>query len=362
MFCECDPAASAVLRKRFPDVLIHPDVRELECLPGDIDLVTAGFPCQDLSQAGRANGINGAKSRLVSHLFRILAESDVNSVLIENVPFMLHLEKGQGMRFLTSKLESLDYQWAYRVLDARAFGVPQRRNRVFLLASRDFDPGSVLLDPGVAPEESGTSSQCPYGFYWTEGNRGLGWAVDAVPPIKGGSGRSIPSAPAIWFTDGRIATPDIRDAERLQGFPAGWTQPAEAVTSPRQRWRLVGNAVCVAVSEWIGKRLCDVTSRDGFIGRELEDEAPWPSAAFGGPGKSRTGVVTTPWPCRRSCSGLQEFLRFPTRPLSHRAVTGFRSRLAASKLRYPPDFMTALMQHEARCLDEMRGAELEVRA
>src|SRR5207249_4279742 len=91
----------------------------------------------------------------------------------------------------------------------------------------------------------------------TEGTKGLGWGIDVVPTLKGGSTLGIPSPPAILMPDGRIVTPDIRDAERLQGFTADWTSCA--VDNPEKRngprWKLVGNAVSVPVAEWLGRRL-----------------------------------------------------------------------------------------------------------
>ena len=95
------------------------------------------------------------------------------------------------------------------------------------------------------------------GFYWTEGIRGLGWAVDAVPTLKGGSTIGIPSPPAMVFPLGLVGKPDVRDAERMQGFVADWTQPAESVVRAGHRWHLVGNAVTVDVATWIGERLAD---------------------------------------------------------------------------------------------------------
>ena len=93
------------------------------------------------------------------------------------------------------------------------------------------------------------------GFYWTEGIRGLGWAFDAIPTLKGGSTVGIPSPPAIILPDGIIVKLNIQDAERIQGFEAGWTQPAELVARPGMRWKLVGNAVTVGAAEWIGRRI-----------------------------------------------------------------------------------------------------------
>ncbi len=259
LLCELDPGAHAVLAARFPEAKLTRDVREITSI-GSVDLLAAGFPCQDLSQAGRTAGIGGRNSGLVGHVFRLLdaAKRKPRWLMLENVSFMLQLEKGRGMRHLVGELESRGFNWAYRVVDTLAFGLPQRRQRVILLASRTDDPRAVLFaddeEPVVTPFKPGL--WC--GFYWTEGLRGLGWAVDAVPTLKGGSTVGIPSPPAIWDSrDGSITTPDIRDAERLQGFDADWTLPALAVEGVRRghRWKLVGNAVSVPVARWVGQRL-----------------------------------------------------------------------------------------------------------
>src|SRR5262245_42391858 len=62
LFCENDPTANAVLRSKFPEVAVHTDIRSLRVLPPSATLVSAGFPCQDLSQAGQTAGISGAQS------------------------------------------------------------------------------------------------------------------------------------------------------------------------------------------------------------------------------------------------------------------------------------------------------------
>src|SRR5262249_20157701 len=152
-------------------------------------LVAAGFPCQDLSQAGKTTGIAGARSGLVGEVLRLLEAHRTPWVLLENVPFMLQLARGEAMNVITSALESLGYYWAYRVIDARAFGLPQRRRRVYLVASNVADPRTVLFadDAGHIEEPKLNGHAVACGFYWTEGIRGLGWAVDAVPTLKGGS-------------------------------------------------------------------------------------------------------------------------------------------------------------------------------
>ena len=227
------------------------DVTTLRTL-NDVDLVAAGFPCQDLSQAGGKRGIAGAQSGLVKHLFRLLRASARRGnaprwVLIENVSYMLSLDRGRAMAQLTEALEELGYFWAYRVVDVRGLGLPQRRQRVVLLASLRDDPRDILFaDEAEGPEEldviGPVAEEKVYGFYWTEGRRGLGWAEEAVPTIKGGSRLGIPSPPAVWVPrNDFVGTPTLEDAERLQGFAAGWTEPANELggRAEGRRWTLV---------------------------------------------------------------------------------------------------------------------------
>lgn len=344
ILCEIEPAASEVLRSRFRDVPLHPDVRKPLPISSTIDLVAAGFPCQDLSQAGTTKGLSGEQSSLVSHVFALLRKREVPWVLLENVSFMLHLAKGHAMEYLIGELEKLGYRWAYRVMDTMAFGLPQRRERVYLVASLDADPRRVLFRGDYVPQNGGNGKQVANGFYWTEGTRGLGWAVDAVPTLKGGSTVGIPSPPAIWLPDGRIVTPDIRDAERLQGFPAGWTQPAERVARRSSRWKLVGNAVSVRVAEWIGERLTTLDGDATLDGMPLPRGLPWPRCAWGEKG-SRYAVPLSTWPVNEPRQHLSDFLRYEPQLLSHRATKGFLDRFRKSSLSKPEGFVVALEHH-----------------
>jgi len=346
LLCENDPAAVQVLRARFPRIHIHDDVCTLERLPAQTSLLAAGFPCQDLSQAGMAKGIAGTRSGLVAQVFRLVARNRTPWVLLENVPFMLQLGRGEAMRVIAQTFEELGYKWAYRVIDARAFGKPQRRRRVYFLASAEGDPRSVLFadetDPELEPDWDVAGMAC--GFYWTEGLRGLGWAVDAVPTLKGGSALGIPSPPAILMPDGRVVTPDIRDAERLQGFPANWTNPAERAGKRSSRWKLVGNAVSVPAATWIGRRLARPGPLREFRTIPLSRSLPWPNAAWS-VGCGRFGVEASEWPIRRRYLSLEQFLKHPPRPLSAKATSGFLRRASVAKLRFPPGFLEALRIH-----------------
>jgi DNA (cytosine-5)-methyltransferase 1 len=337
LLCEIDPGATSVLKARFPDVRIHNDITTLPRLPHGTDLVAAGFPCQDLSQAGQTRGIVGRQSGLVGHVFRLLETQNVPWVLLENVPFMLQLNRGAAMRYIADRLEDLGYQWAYRVIDTRAFGLPQRRERVYLLASKFMDRATMLFGGNHTPTEPDEIRRSDCGFYWTEGLRGIGWAVDAVPTLKGGSTIGIPSPPAIWTTEGAFVTPDIRDAERLQGFESDWTGPSEEVAKRGHRWKLVGNSVSVPVAEWLGARLNAVNGRRPVLAATFDEHRGWPRAAMSGD-SGRLAVRVSTWPVKRAARPLREFLRYSTRPLSERALSGFWSRLSRSSLNRPLQF------------------------
>lgn len=348
LLCENDPSANAVLRAQFPDVTYHEDVRDLDRLPKNTTLVAAGFPCQDLSQAGQTKGISGSRSGLVGEVFRLIEQQRTPWLLLENVPFMLQLSRGRAMDVITSTLESLGYQWAYRVVDARAFGIPQRRRRVYLLASLEGDPRNVLFadDAGHVEESKLNGHRAACGFYWTEGIRGLGWAVDAIPTLKGGSTVGIPSPPAILLPSGEVVMPDIRDAERLQGFPANWTKAAEQVTRAGTRWKLVGNAVSVPAAEWLGRRMARPARVREFPLTAVRG-THWPTAAWN-MGEGRVAVSASEWPVRRRYTPLMQFLKYAPRPLSAKATRGFLERTGRSGLRFPEGFLDTLRQHERR--------------
>jgi DNA (cytosine-5)-methyltransferase 1 len=345
MLCEVWEPARAVLAERFADIPCTPDVRSMRALPAEADLVVAGFPCQDLSQAGLTAGISGARSGLVGQVFRLLDRRRVPWVVLENVSFMLHLDGGEGLRMLVEAFEARGYRWAYRIVNSLAF-LPQRRERVlFVATTTQVDPADVLLVDEIEPPRLETALDShAHGFYWTEGVRGLGWAPDAVPTLKNGSTIGIPSPPAILLPCGAVITPDIRDAERLQGFQADWTLPAANVARASSRWSLIGNAVSTPVAGWLGEKLAAPGSYERSRDRSLVGRARWPRAArFDG--DTRRAVEINAFPAWRRRVALTEFLEFPGKLLSARATRGFLARTERSSLRFVPGFQQRLRDH-----------------
>lgn len=180
-FSEIEPYAIAVLARHWPDIPNLGDITHLAGGPpapggrrprgdgaGDpdwasADLFSGGFPCQDLSIAGRRAGFRSGKRSVLAFAFLdLVARHRPRAVLLENVPGLLSSHRGRDLGALLGAMVELGYGVAYRVLDARFFGVPQRRKRVFIVALRsgDDDPdGRLAAERAAAVLAVGT--RCP---------------------------------------------------------------------------------------------------------------------------------------------------------------------------------------------------------
>jgi DNA (cytosine-5)-methyltransferase 1 len=166
--------------------------------------------------------------------------------------------------------------------------------------------------------------------------------------LKSGSGIGIPSPPAIWNKkSGDIFIPHIRDAERLQGFPSHWSLlPGAPLSDQRARWRLLGNAVSVPISEWLARRILK-TRNTVPQGDLVEASDLLPKAAYGY-GRTWIAVDAVERPSRHLTPGILDFLKEDGLPLSAGATRGFRERLEDSSLRKNGQFLEALKRHEKR--------------
>jgi site-specific DNA-cytosine methylase len=137
--CEIEPYASAVLAERFPGVPNFGDITKIndEEVP-DAEVYSGGFPCQDLSTAGNRRGFaDGTRSSLAFRFLDIVERRRPRWFVLENVIGLFSSNHGRDFGRLIHEVESLGYGLAWRTLDARWFGVAQRRRRVFIVAARD---------------------------------------------------------------------------------------------------------------------------------------------------------------------------------------------------------------------------------
>jgi len=139
-FCEIEPFPQRVLKKHWPDVPIYSDVMELtnDRLKADgikgIDIITGGFPCQDLSTAGQRAGITGERSGLWGECKRLLSEIRPRYAIFENVANLLTGENGAWFSRVLTDLASIGYNVEWHNIPASAVGLPHLRERVWIIA------------------------------------------------------------------------------------------------------------------------------------------------------------------------------------------------------------------------------------
>lgn len=263
--CEKDRYCRKVLERHWPEANVCEDIRTLEIssIP-DAEIWTAGFPCQDVSLARGNHGRSGLRGNNTSLFFRLayLAKAKKPKVLLlENVVGLLNSHQGRDFAVILRELTSQGYAVAWRVMNARYFGAPQSRPRVFICAWQGDVRGAlgVLFEnlPGVKPGPERTA------FITEETHSETGAKVAQIAYcVSATSGRHTGldwSRSYVSYLD-RVRRPTPTESERLQGFPADWTIPGPGFKAPArgldsERYRAVGNAVAIPVVRWIARRL-----------------------------------------------------------------------------------------------------------
>lgn len=266
--CEVNNFCQSVLSARWPRVQLHGDITKLEAkeIP-KAEVWCGGFPCQDLSLAnqGKRKGLLGERSGLFHTYARLISEKKPKWVIIENVPGLLNSHQGQDFKLLLEKLDELGYGVSWRVFDAKYFGTPQRRRRVYIVASLgDLSSARVLFDaepPELAPRAGlGKREIAPQRS--RRGNKvancyaiqhaSIGRKPSAGPQAKG------------YRNDGETYTLDSRgSADAVCKTNAAFRVRSSSRLSKRldsNRHRAIGNAVCVHIVKWIGERILEVDS------------------------------------------------------------------------------------------------------
>lgn len=162
---EKDKRASTVLQRHFAHVERFEDVTHVghRNLPA-ANVICGGFPCQDVSVAGRRAGLAGERSGLWHEFHRVLGELKPQFTIIENVPGLLSSKGGRDFATILSGLEELGYFVAWRILDAQYFGVAQRRRRLFIVASfGDGRAAEILFERESSSGHFETSSDAGEG-------------------------------------------------------------------------------------------------------------------------------------------------------------------------------------------------------
>lgn len=200
---EIDKYCRAVLARHLPDAVLFDDIKDVtgddlraaEFVP-ERGVVTAGFPCQDISIAGRGAGLAGERSGLFWHIVRLLEELHPAWFVLENVPRLLSINGGRDMGTVVKALADCGYGVSWRVLDAQYFGVPQRRRRIFIvghLGDTGRASAEILFEPeggaGDFAEGRETQPETPGGAGGgaESGSESVIYAPMIAPTLVGGS-------------------------------------------------------------------------------------------------------------------------------------------------------------------------------
>ena len=159
-FCEFDEHAQRVLKKHWPDIPIHEDVRTLDGTKyrGSVDVVCGGFPCQDLSHAGKKAGIEGGRSSLYREMLRIISECLPRYAIFENVSALITGESGRWFAQFLYDLASIGYDAEWHCISASELGAYHHRDRVWIIAYPNND-GQVTAEVRQSIQERNGGNQ-----------------------------------------------------------------------------------------------------------------------------------------------------------------------------------------------------------
>jgi len=274
-FSEIADFPNRVLKYHYPNVPNLGDMGTIcEQKVSSIDLLVGGTPCQSFSVAGQREGLEDERGNLAIEFCRLLKALKPKWFVWENVPGILSSNKGEDLGTILGKMAQCGYGVAYRVLDAKYFGVPQTRRRLYAVRYLgDWRRSAeVLFEPEVLsgdfttsknPKEK-TPSLVPIGAGKGSGfvdvyNHALeNWVGQYAPTVTASFGLGNAIGPKVLTKNGvRKLTP--LEGERLQGFPDGYTEIPDA--KDMERYAAIGNSMAVPVMRWIGQRVDKVDKR-----------------------------------------------------------------------------------------------------
>jgi DNA (cytosine-5)-methyltransferase 1 len=253
-FCEIDPFCRRVLRKHWPTIPVYDDVRTLtgELLSGSatlgcasvrssasrfrgragIDIICGGFPCQDISVAGKGAGIGGERSGLWSQFARIVGEVRPRYVIVENVAALL----GRGLSVVLGNLATLGYDAEWHCIPASAVGAPHQRDRVWIMANAQH---SELRDkPRRGNGASGASASEPR----YDGSQGGVADADEPRLAQRQEHQLLGQCETLVGSDWWLVEPDVG-------------RVAHGISARVDRLRSLGNAIVPQIAEIIGRAI-----------------------------------------------------------------------------------------------------------
>jgi DNA (cytosine-5)-methyltransferase 1 len=243
-YSEIDKFAIKVYEHQFKGVPNYGDITKINAdeLP-DFDCLVGGFPCQAFSIAGKRKGFEDTRGTLFFDLARILRAKQPRLFVFENVKGLLSHDSGRTFKTIIEAIDELGYDCQWQVLNSKNHGVPQNRERVYIVGHLRGTPRPQVFpitgDGGADTRLSGHISNTLTARY--EGAQAVGTYI----------GESKLDAQEVKI---RRLTP--LECERLQGFPDNWTaEGIDGAISDTQRYKMCGNAVTTNVVQAVFERI-----------------------------------------------------------------------------------------------------------
>ena len=270
-FSEIDPFPCAILAHHYPQVKNYGDMTQCHAweISSKIDILVGGTPCQSFSFAGKRTGMDDLRGQLAIKFFDIVKKYRPRWIVWENVPGVLSSNKGKDFGLFLSNMSKYGYGFAYRILDAQYFGVPQRRRRVFVVgylgdwrcaAAVLFEKKNLHtklkqdikiqnLPNSISLQDVRDVQKKQNGCGWNDS--GIAYTVDTHAT------QGVVYKKNDFYIVRRISPLEY---ERLQGFPDNytkikWKNYKMEECPDDKRFKALGNSMAVPVMRWIGNRI-----------------------------------------------------------------------------------------------------------
>lgn len=267
-YSEINKYAKQIYKKHFPDSEDLGDVKTIRAdrLP-KLDLITFGFPCQDLSIAGKRAGIQASRSNLFFEAMRIVRDARPTYFIFENVKGLFSSSNGECWKSVLKEIASAGYDGQWQLLNTRWF-LPQNRERIYFVGHIRGESRPQIFPIGengsknnkTSTQKKSSSNKIANSLtsHYAKNQHGNQYVVDTKKQGKPRFSIDCPTLQETNYKDPMKVSDGIKirrltplECERLQGFPDGWTEGI----SDTQRYKCLGNAVSIPVVAIILKRL-----------------------------------------------------------------------------------------------------------
>ena len=277
---EIDKYACKTYRLNFGnDYLVEGDIQtlNLDLIP-EIDILTAGFPCQAFSSVGLQKGFKDPRGNLFFETARVINKVKPRVVFFENVANLIKHDEGKTFEVIKNTLKTLGYHGTYKIMNAKLFGdIPQQRNRIYIVAFKNEKDLQTFVFPSEIPLTKTAfdlfDKDRKADKYYMDGHRmwnrmmeymtdrkriyrftdwGLSKGMEGIcPTLLAAMGSRFERIP-FFYDDYSVRLMTTRECARLQGFPEDFKFPEKY---EKEVYKQIGNSVCVPVVNRIAKKI-----------------------------------------------------------------------------------------------------------